>query len=83
MIVGIADLARVLVYTRQSGLFTDPYIPPRSKTHIPDNGKRTTQESTKIEDRYGLPITTSSTAAANYLVEGLDLALEQNFAPER
>ena len=41
------------------------------------------QETTKMEDRYGLPITTSSTAAANYLVEGLDLAFEQNFAPER
>ena len=41
------------------------------------------QETTKMEDRYGLPITTNSISATNYLVEGLDLALEQNFAPER
>ena len=41
------------------------------------------QETNRTKDRYGLPITTSSTAAANYLVEGLDLAFEQNFAPER
>ena len=41
------------------------------------------QETTKMEDRYGLPMTTSSISATNYLVEGLDLALEQNFAPER
>jgi len=41
------------------------------------------QETNKIKDRYGLPISTGSIAAANYLVEGLDLALEQNFEPER
>ena len=41
------------------------------------------QEMNKIKDRYGLPISTSSIAAANYLVEGLDIALEQNFEPER
>ena len=41
------------------------------------------QETNKIKDRYGLPISTNSIAAANYLVEGLDLALEQNFEPER
>ena len=40
------------------------------------------QGTTKMGDRYGLPITTSSISATNYLVEGLDLALEQDFAPE-
>jgi len=34
------------------------------------------------QDRYGLPITTSSTLAAERFVEGIDLLLEQNFGPE-
>ncbi len=32
--------------------------------------------------RYGLPLTTSSTRAAERFIEGLDLLLEQNFGPE-
>jgi tetratricopeptide (TPR) repeat protein len=34
------------------------------------------------QDRYGLPLTTSSTRAAECFIEGLDLLLEQNFGPE-
>jgi tetratricopeptide (TPR) repeat protein len=34
------------------------------------------------QDRYGLPITTSSTLAAERFIEGIDLLLEQNFGPE-
>jgi tetratricopeptide (TPR) repeat protein len=34
------------------------------------------------QDRYGLPITTSSTLAAECFIEGIDLLLEQNFGPE-
>ncbi|MCH8989892.1 MAG: tetratricopeptide repeat protein [Chloroflexi bacterium] len=37
----------------------------------------------RIKDRYGLPITTNSAAAAENLVEGVDLLLEQNFGPEQ
>ena len=40
------------------------------------------QESTRSRDRYGLPITTSSTLAAERYVEGLDLMLSQNFGAE-
>ena len=40
-------------------------------------------ESNGSKDRYGLPISTSSTAAADNLVEGVDLLLEQNFGPEQ
>ena len=39
-------------------------------------------ESKGAKDRYGLPISTDSTAAADKLVEGVDLLLEQNFGPE-
>ena len=35
-----------------------------------------------MQDRYGLPLTTSSTRAAERFIEGLDLLLEQNFGPE-
>ena len=35
-----------------------------------------------MQDRYGLPLTTSSTRAAEGFIEGLDLLLEQNFGPE-
>ena len=35
-----------------------------------------------IEDRYGLPMSTSSTTAAEHYVVGLDLLLSQNFGPE-
>jgi tetratricopeptide (TPR) repeat protein len=37
---------------------------------------------TQMQDRYGLPITTSSTLAAERFIEGIDLLLEQNFGPE-
>ncbi|MEE8464930.1 MAG: tetratricopeptide repeat protein [Dehalococcoidia bacterium] len=40
-------------------------------------------EANRIEDRYGLPISTNSTTAAENLVEGVDLLLEQNFGPEQ
>src|SRR5688572_19321979 len=36
----------------------------------------------QIQDRYGLPLTTSSSRAAECFVAGLDLLLEQNFGPE-
>src|SRR4029450_11056150 len=36
----------------------------------------------QMQDRYGLPLTTSSTVAAERFIEGLDLLLEQNFGPE-
>jgi hypothetical protein len=39
-------------------------------------------DHTQRKDRYGLPITTSSTLAAERFVEGIDLLLEQNFGPE-
>ena len=35
-----------------------------------------------ITDRYGLPMSTSSTAAAGHYSEGLDLLLSQNYGPE-
>jgi hypothetical protein len=35
-----------------------------------------------MQDRYGLPLTTRSTRAAERFIEGLDLLLEQNFGPE-
>jgi tetratricopeptide (TPR) repeat protein len=38
--------------------------------------------SSHMQDRYGLPLTTSSTRAAEHFIEGLDLLLEQNFGPE-
>lgn len=40
-------------------------------------------ESNGAKDRYGLPVSTDSTAAADNLVEGVDLLLEQNFGPEQ
>ena len=40
-------------------------------------------ESNGTKDRYGLPISTNSTAAAEKLVEGVDLLLEQNFGPDK
>ncbi|MCH7841197.1 MAG: hypothetical protein IID01_00360, partial [Chloroflexi bacterium] len=40
-------------------------------------------ESNRTKDRYGLPISTDSTAAAENLVEGVDLLLEQNFGPDK
>jgi tetratricopeptide (TPR) repeat protein len=40
------------------------------------------QDHTQRKDRYGLPLTTSSTRAAERFIEGLDLLLEQNFGPE-
>jgi tetratricopeptide (TPR) repeat protein len=39
-------------------------------------------DHTQRKDRYGLPITTSSTLAAERFIEGIDLLLEQNFGPE-
>ena len=39
-------------------------------------------ETMTIEDRYGLPMSTSSPTAAEYYVEGVDLFLSQNFGPE-
>src|SRR5262245_7014663 len=36
----------------------------------------------QMQDRYGLPLTTRSTRAAEHFIEGLDLLLEQNFGPE-
>jgi tetratricopeptide (TPR) repeat protein len=35
-----------------------------------------------MQDRYGLPLTTSSTLAAEQFIEGIDLLLAQNFGPE-
>lgn len=40
------------------------------------------QNQTQRQDRYGLPLTTSSPLAAEHFIEGLDLLLEQNFGPE-
>ncbi|MCH7712806.1 MAG: tetratricopeptide repeat protein [Chloroflexi bacterium] len=40
------------------------------------------QNANKTTDRYGLPISTNSTAAAQGLVEGVDHLLEQNFGAE-
>ena len=40
------------------------------------------RESTRINDRYGLPISTGSPLAAQRYVEGVDLLLSQNFGPE-
>ena len=37
---------------------------------------------TQMQDRYGLPLTTSSTLATECFIEGIDLLLEQNFGPE-
>ena len=39
-------------------------------------------DANRIEDRYGLPLSTISTAAAERMVEGVDLLLEQNFGPD-
>src|SRR5439155_1460160 len=36
----------------------------------------------QMQDRYGLPLTTSSPMAVERFIEGLDLLLEQNFGPE-
>ena len=36
----------------------------------------------QMQDRYGLPLTTSSPLAAEHFIEGIDLLLEQNFGPE-
>jgi tetratricopeptide (TPR) repeat protein len=36
----------------------------------------------QMQDRYGLPLTTSSPLAAERFIEGIDLLLEQNFGPE-
>ena len=36
----------------------------------------------RMNDRFGLPISTSSSAAADHYLEGLDLLLSQNFGPE-
>lgn len=36
----------------------------------------------QMQDRYGLPLTTSSARAAEHFIEGIDLLLEQNFGPE-
>src|SRR5262252_5721704 len=36
----------------------------------------------QMQDRYGLPLSTSSTLAAERFIEGIDLLLEQNFDPE-
>jgi len=36
----------------------------------------------QLHDRYGLPLTTSSTRAVESFVEGLDLLLGQNYGPE-
>ena len=38
--------------------------------------------STTLKDRYGLPLATGSPAAADNLVAGVDLLLEQNFGPD-
>lgn len=38
--------------------------------------------TTAIRDRYGLPLTTASVAAAEHYVEGVDLLLEQAYGPE-
>lgn len=35
-----------------------------------------------MQDRYGLPLTTSSTLAAERVREGMDLLLEQHCGPE-
>ena len=40
------------------------------------------QETTKIKDRYGLPMTTSSTLAADRWVEGVDFLLSHEFGAE-
>ena len=40
-------------------------------------------DATRIEDRYGLPLSTNSTAAAGNLMDGVDLLLEQNFGPDQ
>ena len=39
-------------------------------------------ETVTIEDRYGLPMSTSSSTAANHYLEGVDLFLSLNFGPE-
>ena len=39
-------------------------------------------DHTQRQDRYGLPLTTNSTLAAERFIEGIDLLLEQNFGPE-
>ncbi len=40
------------------------------------------QEGTRMKDRLGLPISTSSSTAADRFLEGLDLLLSQNYGPE-
>jgi tetratricopeptide (TPR) repeat protein len=39
-------------------------------------------DHTQRQDRYGLPLSTSSALAAERFIEGIDLLLEQNFGPE-
>src|SRR5262249_32454829 len=39
-------------------------------------------DHTQRQDRYGLPLTTSSTLVAERFIEGIDLLLEQHFGPE-
>src|SRR5262245_43719089 len=39
-------------------------------------------DHSQMQDRYGLPLTTSSPMAAERFIEGIDLLLEQNFGPE-
>ncbi len=40
------------------------------------------QEGTRMKDRLGLPISTSSSTAADHFLEGMDLLLSQNYGPE-
>ena len=40
-------------------------------------------ETNRTKDRYGLPLSTNSTAAAENLVEGVDLILEQSFGADQ
>lgn len=35
-----------------------------------------------FNDRYGLPVTTNSTIAADYYFEGVDRLLSQNYSPD-
>ena len=39
--------------------------------------------ATAIRDRYGLPLTTASAAAAEHYIEGIDLLLEQGYGAEQ
>ena len=40
------------------------------------------QNGASMKDRFGLPISTSSSTAADHFLEGLDLLLSQNYGPE-